>query len=84
MEIGVRELRDRLSRHLAEVQQGRTVTITDHGRPIARIVPVQRPTRLEELRDEGRIRPGRHRKRAAPDPVRAAGTVTDLIGDHRR
>ena len=84
MEIGVRELRDKLSRHLAEVQQGRTVTITDHGRPIARIVPVQRPTRLEVLRDEGRIRPGRHRKRAAPDPVAPTGAVSDLVDDQRR
>lgn len=84
MEIGVRELRDKLSRHLAEVQAGRTVTITDHGRAIARIVPVQRPTRLEVLREEGRIRPGRERKRPAPDPVYAAGTVSDLVDDQRR
>ena len=84
MEVGVRELRDKLSRHLAEVQQGRTVTITDHGRPIARIIPVLAPTRLEMLRGEGRIRPGRQRKRAAPNPVRAAGTVSDLVDDQRR
>jgi prevent-host-death family protein len=84
MEIGIRELRDKLSRHLAEVQQGRTVTVTDHGRPIARIVPVQRPTRLEVLREEGRIRPGKVRKRAAPDPVTVTSTVSDLVGDQRR
>ncbi|WP_084216798.1 type II toxin-antitoxin system Phd/YefM family antitoxin [Pseudonocardia spinosispora] len=84
MEIGVRELRDKLSRHLAEVQLGHTVTITDHGRPIARIVPVQRPTRLEALREEGRIRAGRIRKQPAPDPVGAVGVVSDLIDDQRR
>ena len=55
MEIGIRELRDGLSRHLAEVRAGRVVTITDHGQPIARIVPIDRPTRLEALIAEGRV-----------------------------
>ena len=49
MNVGVRELRDGLSRHLAEVRAGRTVTVTDHGRPVARIVPVDVPTALERL-----------------------------------
>lgn len=84
MDVGVRELRDKLSRHLADVQAGRTVTVTDHGRPIARIVPVQRPTKLEQLRDEGRIRPARRRKQTAPQPVSATGTVSDLIDEQRR
>ena len=69
MEIGVRELRDQLSRHLAEVREGRTVTVTDHGRPIARIVPVQRLTKLEQLREEGRIQRARTRKQPAPTPL---------------
>lgn len=84
MEIGVRELRDQLSRHLAEVRQGRTVTVTDHGRPIARIVPVQQPTKLEQLRAEGRIQRARTRKQAAPTPLSTAGTVSDLLGEQRR
>ncbi|MDP8978555.1 MAG: type II toxin-antitoxin system prevent-host-death family antitoxin [Actinomycetota bacterium] len=84
MDVGVRELRDGLSRHLAEVRSGRVVTVTDHGRPIARIVPVERPTRLEQLRAEGRVRPARKRKQRAPEPVTAAGTVSDLIGEQRR
>jgi prevent-host-death family protein len=84
MEIGVRELRDGLSRHLAEVRSGKTVTVTDHGRPIARIVPVERLTRLEQLREEGRVQPARKRKQPAPEPVQAQGAVTDLIEEQRR
>ncbi|MFN8080693.1 MAG: type II toxin-antitoxin system prevent-host-death family antitoxin [Kineosporiaceae bacterium] len=84
MEIGIRELRDALSRHLAEVRAGRTVTITDHGRPIARIIPIQRPTRLEQLRAEGRVVPGRRRKQPVPEPIATAGTVSDLIDDQRQ
>ena len=84
MEIGVRELRDQLSRHLAEVRKGRIVTVTDHGRPIARIVPVERPTKLEQLREEGRIQRARSRKQPAPAPLATGGTVSDLVGEQRR
>ena len=84
MEVGIRELRDGLSAHLAEVRRGHVVTITDHGRPVARIVPIDQPTRLEQLRAEGRVQPARRRKRAAPEPVEAVGTVSDLVDDQRR
>lgn len=84
MEIGIRELRDGLSRHLAEVRQGRTVTITDHGRPVARIVPVDVPTRLEQLVAEGRVQPAARRKGPAPEPVSGSGGASDLVSDQRR
>ncbi len=84
MEIGVRDLRDHLSRHLADVRSGRTVTITDHGKPIARIVPVDRLTALEQLRNEGRIQPARQRKQSTVEPVHSVGTVSDLIDEQRR
>jgi prevent-host-death family protein len=84
MRVGIRELRDGLSRHFAEVRKGRTVTVTDHGRPIARIVPVGQPDALERLIAEGRVRPARRRKRPAPEPVATAGTVSDLVADQRR
>jgi prevent-host-death family protein len=84
MEIGIRELRDGLSKHLAAVRSGRTLTVTDHGRPVARIVPVEEPTRLERLRAEGRVRPASRAKRPAPDPVSGTGPVSDLIDDQRR
>ncbi|MGH3767040.1 MAG: type II toxin-antitoxin system Phd/YefM family antitoxin [Pseudonocardiaceae bacterium] len=84
MEVGIRALRDGLSRHLAEVRRGHTVTVTDHGRVIARIVPAGAPTVLEQLIAEGRVHPARRRKRPAPDPVVADGTVSDLVADQRR
>jgi prevent-host-death family protein len=84
VEVGVRELRDGLSRHLAEVRSGRTITVTDHGRPIARIVPTGRPTRLEQLVAEGRVTRATRPKRPAPKPLKAKGTVSDLIAEQRR
>jgi prevent-host-death family protein len=38
--IGVRELNQNTSQVLARVRNGETVEITDRGRPIARLVPV--------------------------------------------
>ena len=38
-QIGVRQLREGLSRALRRVRAGETLEITDHGRPVARIVP---------------------------------------------
>lgn len=83
-EVGIRELRDGLSRHLDEVRKGGSVTVTDHGRPIARIVPFDGPTTLERLIAEGRVQPAKRRKRPAPEPVPTQGTVSDLIPDQRR
>ena len=84
MDVGIRELRDGLSRHLADVRGGRTITVTDHGRPIARIVPIEVPTALERLIASGRVTPATRRKRAAPTPIKTAGPVSDLIDEQRR
>ncbi|MFI6830956.1 MULTISPECIES: type II toxin-antitoxin system Phd/YefM family antitoxin [unclassified Kribbella] len=83
MDIGIRELRDGLSHHLMEVREGRTITITDHGKPIARLVPVDGPARLQQLVAEGKVRPPLQRKRP-PIPTKADGIVSDLIPDQRR
>lgn len=40
---GVREARQNLSALLDEVKKGREVLITEHGRPVARLVPPHRP-----------------------------------------
>jgi prevent-host-death family protein len=84
MNVGVRELRDGLSKHLAEVRSGRTITVTDHGRPIARIVPVDRLTRLEQLVAEGKISPAKQSKQPAPKALETESTVSDLISEQRR
>jgi prevent-host-death family protein len=44
--VGVAELKNNLSRHLREVEQGEEIEVTDHDRPIAWIVPTPRKSRL--------------------------------------
>ena len=84
VDVGVKELRDGLSRHLAEVRAGRTVTVTDHGRPIARIVPVDVISPMERLIAEGRVRRAVKPKGRARAPLPAGGSVSDLVAEQRR
>jgi len=51
--VGVRELRQRASAVLKRVVNGEVIEVTDHGHPIARIVPL-RPGLLDQLVLEGR------------------------------
>jgi antitoxin (DNA-binding transcriptional repressor) of toxin-antitoxin stability system len=74
-----------LSQHLAYVREGHTLTVTDHGKAIARLVPVDGPTTLERLIAAGRVQPAKRPKRSVPKPVAGAvGTVSDLVIDQRR
>lgn len=56
-QVGVRELRDNLSAVLRRVTSGEAVEVTDHGHPIARIVPLRYRSRLDQLVAEGRAAP---------------------------
>jgi prevent-host-death family protein len=53
--IGVRDLNQNTSQVLARVRRGETVEVTERGRPIARLVPVDGGlTLLDRLVAEGR------------------------------
>jgi prevent-host-death family protein len=53
--IGIRELRQHASRYLRAVQRGETIEVTDRGHPVARLVPIPRGGRLEDLAASGRL-----------------------------
>ena len=87
--VGVRELKDNLSRYLAAVREGGEIVVTDHGHPIARVVPVHGKSgaeRLAELIARGEAHPAAKRTRTVPRPVRLRGdaTVSDLVAEQRR
>lgn len=39
--VGTRELKDRLSHYLRLVQSGATLVVTDHGKPVAELRPLE-------------------------------------------
>lgn len=55
VEVGVRELKNSLSRYLKRVREGETVVVTDRGEPIARIISTGIPEHLAKLMAEGRV-----------------------------
>ena len=84
MEVGVRELRDHLSRYLDRVREGNELIVTDRGYAIARVVPVGSERVLDRLIAEGLVTPPSRNKSRVPKPIKTKSTVSDLIGEQRR
>jgi prevent-host-death family protein len=85
MDVGVRELRDHLSRYLAAVGEGQEVTVTDHGKAVARLVPLEEPRVLDRLVSEGLVTPARATKRPRSGRrVAGKGSVSDLVAEQRQ
>lgn len=84
MEVGVRELRDHLSRYLERVQAGEEVVVTDHGRAVARVVGIPGGRALDRLVAEGVVTPAREKARSRPGRrVTASGPVSTLVAEQR-
>ena len=86
-EAGIRQLKTNLSAYLSQVKAGGIVLITEHGRPIGRIVPVVESItgRLEQL-DQAGIIAWSGQTLAPLTPLgRTAGerTVADLLLEDR-
>lgn len=83
IQVGVRDLKSHLSEYLRYVKQGNIVVITDHGRPVGRISPVEQPLdeRLKALQEAGMVAwNGKKLKRIKPAAVnRSEQQVSDLL-----
>lgn len=83
--VGIRDLRNNLSRYLEDVREGVEVVVTDRGTPIARLTALEESrTRLQDLIDQGLVRPAKDPSAPLPAPVTGTGTISDLITDQRR
>lgn len=67
--VGVRELRQRASELLRQVQSGETIAITDRGRPVALLRPLPEGSELERLREAGQVRAAVGDLDELPDPL---------------
>jgi prevent-host-death family protein len=75
-EAGVREARQNLSALIDEVRKGHEVTITDRGRPVARLVPPL-PAAAKPFR-------GRHAFRRSMPQLKASVSRAVLDGREER
>jgi prevent-host-death family protein len=86
MEIGIRDLKAKLSEHLDRVAKGEVITVTSRGRRVAQIIPVMGRGQLDRGVAEGWITRQVDR---APEPVvrqrplPGTPTTTELISRDR-
>jgi len=85
-QVGVRELKNRLSHYLGRVQNGDEVIVTVRGRPIARLASLgSSDDRLSALITDGVVQPPTRRRHGRPaERIRAHGQVSDLVAEQRR
>lgn len=86
MDVGIRDLKARLSEHLERVAKGEVITVTSRGRRVAQIVPVPGRDNLVRGLAEGWItrqadRPPEPVLRQRPLP--GTPTTTELISQDR-
>ena len=89
--VGIRDLKNNLSRYLSRVKRGEEILVTERGRTIARIV--QEPARETSLRDrlaplvsEGTVSlPKKELDRDPPAPRRCGGKrPSEIVVEGRR
>jgi len=86
MDVGVRELKARLSEHLDRVAHGDVITVTNRGRRVAQILPITGHDNLERGIAEGWITRTVDRPPAAvvrQRPLSGTPTTTELISRDR-
>ena len=78
-DVGIAELKARLSEHLRSVRNGGTLTVLDRDTPIARIVPYA-ALPLEIRKARRRLRD----LRLPPKPAKRTDSLAILVEDRRR
>ncbi|MBI4259195.1 MAG: type II toxin-antitoxin system prevent-host-death family antitoxin [Actinobacteria bacterium] len=84
--VGIRELKNNLSRVLDRVRGGEMIEVTDRGRPVARIIPAGIPADLARLIAEGKATWSGKRVTVARRPIRIkpGPPLSDYISEDRR
>ena len=85
-EVGIRELKNSLSKYIDRVRAGEEVIVTDRGRPVARLSAMDAADdRLADLVAAGVVRAPASRKRHVPEHrIKAKAPVSDLVAEQRR
>lgn len=86
LRVGVRELKNHLSQYLTRVEEGQDVIVTDRGRPVARLSPIDRADdRMASLIASGAVRAPERTSRSRPARrITTAQPVSDLVAEQRR
>jgi prevent-host-death family protein len=87
LRVGTRELKNNFSKYLRRIKAGETITITERGKPVGHIVPVQTGLheRLRLLAESGLIEwNGQRLEKYVPKAVNQGSLLlSDLVGEER-
>jgi prevent-host-death family protein len=82
-DVGVRELKQRLSEYLDRAERGELLRVTDRGRPKALLGPLPGRVRVEQGLAEGWIRAGSGAGLHPVPRVKSTGRVLDVLAEDR-
>jgi prevent-host-death family protein len=85
MDVGIRELKAKLSQYVDRAAGGEVIRVTDRGVPRALLMALPETDRVEQGIREGWIRPPLRASVATPDPVTppSGPTTTEILDDDR-
>lgn len=86
-EVGVRELRQNLSKYLKRVERGRTLRVLERGRPVAVLAPLpEESPSLERLIREGKARAASGDLAAVEPlpPLKNGKTLIEVLEEQRQ
>jgi prevent-host-death family protein len=82
-DVGVRELKQRLSEYLDRAERGELVRVTDRGRPKALLGPLPGRARIDQGMTEGGIRAGSGASLRPVPRAKSSGRVLDALAEDR-
>ncbi len=82
-DVGVRELKQRLSEYLDRAERGELLRVTERGRPKALLGPLPGRARVEEGVSEGWITPGSGASLGVVRREKARRPVLDVLAEDR-
>ena len=83
MTVGIRELKAKLSEYVNRAANGEQIVVTDRGRPVARLVGLDRPSTIERGIEEGWITPASRTRLQPAQRFRAPRSTADVLDEDR-
>jgi len=83
MDVGVRELKQKLSEYLEKASRGEVIRVTDRGVPKAILAPLPGRGRLDEGIAEGWVTAGDEGPISKVEPATSKRRIADVIAEDR-